>query len=79
MYTETPNLLPLILIPALTGLAVMLLLAGLFTLCYFLFFRSLIRTWFEERARHSAPQLNEERIIEIVRKEIRDERIRSAR
>lgn len=76
MNQEIPNLLPLILIPLIMGLIGALIMAGVFALIYFLFFKSVIRAWFNERARHSGPDLNEERIIHLVRKEIRDERIR---
>jgi hypothetical protein len=76
MHQEIPDLLPLILIPALMGLIGALLLAAFLFLLYFVFFKSIIKTWFSERARSQPQGLSEEQVIAIVRKEIRDELIR---
>lgn len=77
MSPELPNLLPFIFVPALIGLILACLLSALGFLLYLLFFKSIIRTWFEEKARYQPQGLTEEQIIQIVRKEIRDERIRN--
>lgn len=77
MSPEIPNLLPLILVPALVGLIMILLILFAGFVLYLLFFKSIIRTWFEEKSRSLPQGLTEEQITQIVRKEIRDERIRN--
>ena len=77
MSPEIPNLLPLILVPALVGLIMILVIFIAGFVLYLLFFKSIIRTWFEEKSRSLPQGLTEEQITQIVRKEIRDERIRN--